>query len=411
MSGLGNGGFLKTTGIKFNDTAVLDAFGRLRVTSPFTVFDFKPLYDKGSFVFDEVVFGTSSSVHNVEKPSIDLTVSTANDYVIRQTKSHNNYSPAKSMVYVITASHFDIQSNIIKRIGAIISSFSVPHNVSNGLFFESNGVDGYVSVNVVSNGATNSVPQSLWNLDTMDGTGPSGINVDWSKGHIFHIDFQWLGFGRVRFGLNIGGQLMYIHEFNHSNIVDKPYISVSNLAVHYSIRSFGGPGFLSTICSAVFIENSSEVIGKNRAISNGITAFNASASGTDYAVLGLSLKNTTHDASIIIEKLNILITTNDNFRYSLCLNPTIAGTFTFSDLSDSVVRAAIGATANTVSNRGLIIDEAYGSQISGLSLSNVSNALRLGHTIAGVMDRLVLVLTPLANNMSVFASITWRELI
>jgi len=43
------------------------------------------------------------------------------------------------------------------------------------------------------------IPQTSWNGDTMDGTGPSGVVANWQKGNVFQIGVQYLGFGAITF--------------------------------------------------------------------------------------------------------------------------------------------------------------------------------------------------------------------
>jgi hypothetical protein len=56
------------------------------------------------------------------------------------------------------------------------------------------------------------VPQSQWNVDRLDGTGPSKVNIDFTKSQIFVTDYQWLGVGRVRFGFYAYGKIHYCHQ-------------------------------------------------------------------------------------------------------------------------------------------------------------------------------------------------------
>jgi len=103
----------------------------------------------------------------------------------------------------------------------------------------------------------------------------------------------------------------------------------------------------------------------------------------------------------------------DDFKWSLCLNPTIAGTFTYSGVDNSSIEYAKGATANVVSNRGLVIDSGFAVATGGAGATDRKfvTSLRMGSTIGGVMDEIVLCVTPLTNGADIHASLTFRELL
>lgn len=77
-------------------------------------------------------------------------------------------------------------------------------------------------------------PQSSWNLDRMDGTGPSGYNVDLSKMQMFYIDYSWYGAGFVRWGLRgSNGQIIYCHKVINNNTNTEAYMRSGNLPARY----------------------------------------------------------------------------------------------------------------------------------------------------------------------------------
>jgi hypothetical protein len=100
------------------------------------------------------------------------------------------------------------------------------------------------------------VPQSEWNVDPCDGTGPSGFKLDITKTHLCWIDFQWLGVGRVRCGFVHNGALITAHEYYHSNILPTVYMSNPNLPVRCEIRNTGTTpgGAFDQICASVMSE-------------------------------------------------------------------------------------------------------------------------------------------------------------
>ena len=100
-------------------------------------------------------------------------------------------------------------------------------------------------------------------------------------------------------------------------------------------------------------------------------------------------------------------TQNDQLHWELFFNPTVAGTFTYSDQTNSAIQVATGASTNTITG-GTEIGGGYLS--TSLPVTNaVENALKLGAAIDGTVDEIVLCARPITNNITVQGSITWRE--
>jgi hypothetical protein len=78
------------------------------------------------------------------------------------------------------------------------------------------------------------VPQSAWNIDKLDGTGPSGVNVDLSKMQMFYLDYAWYGAGAIRFGFkDERGEVVYCHRMTHANVKSEAYMRSGNLPARY----------------------------------------------------------------------------------------------------------------------------------------------------------------------------------
>ena len=77
-------------------------------------------------------------------------------------------------------------------------------------------------------------PQSEWNLDKFDGTGPSGYNVDLSKMQMFYIDYSWYGAGSIRWGMRAtNGKVTYCHKIVNNNTNSEAYMRSGNLPARY----------------------------------------------------------------------------------------------------------------------------------------------------------------------------------
>ena len=87
---------------------------------------------------------------------------------------------------------------------------------------------------IVSKTIDYKVSQSQWNIDTMDGNGPSGYNLDLSKMQMFFVDYAWYGAGTARYGLRgTNGQIQYVHRAAQNNVNTEAYLRSGNLPARY----------------------------------------------------------------------------------------------------------------------------------------------------------------------------------
>lgn len=400
---------------EYGDTPSIDSFDRLRVSNPYTIFDSKQLHDKQPLFWDEVTNGSASSTHNSINACVEMNV-TANsdDYIVRQTKQRFNYQPGKGQLILLTFHALNV-SGLIKRIGICESDTVSPTTIKNGVFFESNTV---LSWNIAKNGTTTeTVIQANWNNDTLDGSGdennPSGVTLNLDSAQILIIDYEWLGVGRVRVGFVINGIIRYVHYFNHANdsSFSSVYMSTPNLPLRYSVETDGtNGGQLDHICSTVISEGGLDKTGVLRSIDTGTTHVDCNVD-TTYAILGIKLKDSYSDITVIPESFSIINENNDDFRWSICVNPTIAGTFTYNDLTNSATQWARGSATNTISSEGLVIASGYASIDTLSAEQQLKTALTIGSLIDGTKDELVLTCTPLSAGADIQAALTFRELL
>jgi hypothetical protein len=92
---------------------------------------------------------------------------------------------------------------------------------------------------LVSKTIDKKIPQSEWNLDTMDGDGPSGYDLDLTKMQMFYIDYSWYGAGFIRFGLRgVDGIVTYCHKIINNNLNAEAYMRSGNLPARYESNTF-----------------------------------------------------------------------------------------------------------------------------------------------------------------------------
>jgi hypothetical protein len=322
------------------------------------------------------------------------------EYVIRQSFVRANYQPGKGQRQFITFVPDAQTPGFIQRVGYFSSSTTPPYiDDFDGLYFEDDGTDRKFIVSKV--GVPNAVTQSDWD-DPLDGSGPSGIDLDWTSGKLMFIDFAWLGLGPVQFGFIIGGVPVVAHKFAHEAI-GSVYIRSPNQPVRYEIRSTGGAGTLKQLCSAVMSEGGEQRLGNTVPIGTEGTPLNADVGGTMYALLGMRLKPDALDVVVIPEMLSMIVTSADTVEWQLLRNPVVAGTFTYSGVTNHPIERAVGATANTVTGGDWITGGWIERRREEMFPSNMVRPL--GVAIDGTPEEYVLAVRALGNQVNTYA--TW----
>lgn len=101
---------------------------------------------------------------------------------------------------------------------------------------------------IVTKTVDTKVPQEDWNIDTCDGNGPSGYDLDLSRIQMCYMDYSWYGAGKIRFGFKSkDGQVRYVHEFKHNNILFESYFRSGNLPARYEVTTFENPTYIPSL--------------------------------------------------------------------------------------------------------------------------------------------------------------------
>jgi hypothetical protein len=278
-----------TTG---TSSGAVDAFGRMRISEPYTLADYTHIYGEEVELLTKTVGAGSTTEVNSNTASIALIVGTgATDQVIHQSRMYHHYMPGKSQSVMTSFNFIDVRENTTKKIGYF--------DDRNGVFLQQAG-DGTVSVvrRSYNTGITSDtvVNRVNWNLDPLDGTGITSITADFTKTHLFVADYQWLGVGRIRCGLVIGGETTYFHEFNHANIVEHAYWSIPSLPIRCEIANTGaavGITSMEQICSTVLSEGGYVETGVEFGAFDGPISFSdADGATARQCVMAIRCKNT-----------------------------------------------------------------------------------------------------------------------
>ena len=380
--------------------AAKDAFGRLRISQPETLFDSANRYVDGEH-FSSNNSGAGSVTYNVNGSNFTLGVSGNGDEVIRQAKKTNLYQPGKSLLIMNTFAFNTPVANLRQRVGYFTTQ--------NGIFLEADGTDVYiVKRSYVSGSAVDTrVAQSNWNGDVFDGSGPSGFTLDVSKAQILWTDIEWLGVGSVRVGFVINGVFYIAHTFHHANIETDVYMTTAVLNCRYEITSTGASGSMLQICSTVISEGGYEPTPRMRHVGNGTVEKRLSLADTLYPLATIRLDPNTPDAVVKPAQIDFLSTDVAYGEIQLVENATLTGA-SFSNSTSDVVEVDTSATAMS---GGTVV---FGALFSSRSEVEFTEALRKRLQLAREADGTPITLTFAAAsngaNTDILYKFGWEEL-
>ena len=416
-------------GVTYNDagniSASIDAFGRMRVSTPYTLFDGASRYRDNTFKWDQVDTGNASSAFYQFESSVVMTVAGNGDSSIRQSKQVFSYQPGKSLLTMATFAMNTPTAGLRQRVGYF--------STYNGVYFEADGTTlnlvirksltvegggggggGFIDPVPTVNDTVEKIPQSQWNCDRLNGQGGqhniSGLTLDVTKAQIWWCDVEWLGVGSVRSGFVINGQFIVCHIFHHANIFDKVYMTTATLPVRYELTSTGAAGTMRAICSTVLSEGGYANRSQNRAVATPLTG--RELSNLVYRpIICIRLKSANIDSVVVPSKFDLYGLQQAGFIYKVILNPTLTDANWTSAGTDSSVEYDMSATAltgGTVIDQGIFVGSNKGGTAT-ITAGEVDFSNQLGRTIAGVSDIWCLAAIATTNNDDVVASVSWQE--
>jgi len=191
-----------TVPIYGGNTPSIDAFGRLRTSGTGQRLDVEFIYDKQNDLFDEVT-NNGTVTHNTNTRDLTLSISDANDGTYAKMASYPvPYTPGNSQLIDMTG--------VLDLAGIGGGSAEV-----------------FLRTKISGSVVEETIDESDWASTT--GT------IDWTKSHIFSIDFQSLKVGRIRFSLIRNGLTYQVAEITKDNSIDSGYWQLPNLPVYYKL--------------------------------------------------------------------------------------------------------------------------------------------------------------------------------
>lgn len=403
--------------VTIKDSANLDAFSRLRVSNPLILHNSQFTYDLAPLLMEQIVTGTGATItydstNRYASMAFASTPTGGKSYM--QSYEYLPYQPGRSQLIFVTFNMIAGVANVLK--------FAGYSDGVNGIEFQLDGTTKQFKVYSGTGSGNQTVAQSLWNLDKLDGTGPSGITLDISKVQILVIDIQALYAGRVRIGFDMNGSIVYAHEFLHANNISPPYLQSANLPVRCGMTC---TATVSTtmyfLCSAVISEGGSEdinVYGYTFQQDSG--SINVVDTGVGTHIISLrprtsfnGITNRTRVAYIDVEFYNA---GNQPVQWQLCLGQSFTTTPTFINCNTNYSSTEYNTAAALSGSPIIVIDGGYVASSGGAKgVTNTAIISRYPITLDAAgshrsLGTLTLKAISLSGTQTCYASIKFREI-
>lgn len=350
------------TKIAYEDSGSLDAFSRLRTSSPESLFASQSQYNTASLQMENGNTGTGlAPAHSASTRMVALAVTAGTGTSFVQSYQYSPYEPGMSQFIALTG-----------VMGAAVAGATVDwgyFDANNGVILRQNGTTNYQLILRTSTGGsvsdTNIVAQSAWNIDTMlTGTGPSGKTIDFTKAQIMVIDLQFLGMGRVRVGFDIDGVIYYVHQFLNANNLTVPYMQTASLPVGMLVSTNATATTKTAYWKCATVQAEAGVLKEYGFNFSTPEATATAGNGTRAHILSIRPKTTfngiTNREYFQLKNLEMIVTGANEVKYEVVVGAgfTVAPTYADVNSTYSAYEYGTGGTVPVVTN-GIVIDTGY----------------------------------------------------
>ena len=264
------------------------------------------------------------------------------------------------------------------------------------------------------------VAKASWNLDKLDGTGPSGLTLDLTKTQIFAVDYQALYVGRVRMGFDIGGVIVYAHEFRHANLVAAPYIQYASLPVRCGMTCTGTVSTtMRFICAAVMSENSQAGAGGIPHTMLSSLALSA-GNGVDTHALSIRPKllfnGLANRTKYVLDDFHLSVSGNSPVLWKLVIGQALSGTTSFNDVNATYSSVEYNTAGTASGSPAMVLSQgvvAASAQSKGDTAHQLNARIPITLDVAGAHranGTLTLLVQGLGGISACVAGLNWTEL-
>ena len=328
--------------------AQTNSHNRLRTTGFQSVWYNTFQFSKETDNWDEATVTGGAATWNANNSGVDLTTTTASGAsVIRQTQRVITYTPGRPSQLNQQIKFATPIANLTQRVGLF--------DENNGFFFElvgATGVNFVIRTNVTGSMAETRISRSNWNGDKLDGTGTSGIILDFTKQQLISFDYEWYGVGSVTLGFIINGAIVNCHTFYTANIQGTVWSSTPFVPIRLEIFNTGITASSSTLrqgSNSVICDGIAEIPGANVSFSS--PSLVTLSNGTYLPLISVRLQSTALNGVIklVLSTTTAIVASGATtaIAYKIIRNGTLtgaswanhpnAGSFTQVDSSSSAV--------------------------------------------------------------------------
>lgn len=385
----------------------IDSFGRFRVADPNFRFDSQLTYQIDSDLWDFTgVSGVATYDSTNRMAKLTASGNGATNATL-QSHYYAPYTPGRSQLAFATfALGSTPGAGAVRQVGYF--------DGDNGLYLEQTSSGVNLVLKTATNADIETVPQSSWNIDPLNGTGPSAITLDLTKTQILVISLQALYVGRALIAFDIDGNIVPVHEFKHANNELFPYLQYASLPIRYRVETTNAQVSLDAICASVISEGGApldEISGRTFTASNGATPISVTTRRPILSIRAKELLNNVKNVGLIIPNdIEILAATNNAF-VEIVRNGVLTGA-SFSSV-DSASLAESDTSATAISGGRVVASFCVPASASVRTSSEKGLLGRLvlvySHLL-GSSDTLSVVITSFTGTTSVSASLGWKEI-
>jgi hypothetical protein len=252
------------------------------------------------------------------------------------------------------------------------------------------------------------VYQASFNVDTLDSSGPSTITLDQTKGNVYQIAYQWLGYGCIEFGVEDPntGTFQTFHRIEYPNANTTPSLSNPSYRIGWIVYSLGSTTNLTVKGASA----SGFVAGTNKSVRDSHAVINSKTGvGTDYTNI-LSVRS----AAVLNGFVNfnqlrpifasIAVEGTKPAEVAIYLNATLAGTPNWTTVSTHTT-GQYDTAGTTVSGGTLIVAASISkSGNDRIDLTRFAESIKLERT-----DTLTIAVKATSGTTDVTASISWVD--
>ena len=390
-----------------DDTVQHTATNRRKVSN-YEITEFNTFqYTKDPLIWDEEVTGTASSTLNTYEATLVMSVgTTTGDRIERQTKRVLPYIPGRENEVIM---HFKLnaqQTGIVKRLGIL--------DETSGIYLEDDGTTYNVVLRKTTSGGVSEtrIARANWNGDKLDGTGSSGITLDFTKFQTFVIEYNWFT-GHAELKFIIGNYSHPIHQFEFNNSEDAVITNTPFLPIKWDIHNTTGAAGTHTMeisSYATLSEAGSVPLGVKNTVTTPLAGINCTDALTFYPILSIRLRTDRIKGIVLPQNFQVAALDNSPLFYKVLLNPTLTGATTWNTYADTHIEYNTDATA--VTEGDFIVDAGYidpNGQGAKLPLDTKS-AFQLGRESMGTTSEIITIVAATGSaNKDVYASFGWIE--